>query len=171
MWAAMQKINFIPAMPSTILTLYFIPFVSCSGPTLSSTSLLTTPSLRELLINTWISFPWSVGHPLKMSVKCPLSYLVHALGSVYYVAAQERWHVVLCFWAPKPAQVGHHCACLVSCEACLPLIHVVLAIVPTTAYNSNNRLKKLKHISVKISFSLCETAREFKAQSKHQGRL
>lgn len=49
---------------------------------------------------------------------------------------------MLSFGAPKPGQVGHHCTCLVSCEACLPLIHVVLTVVLTVAYNLNNGLKK-----------------------------
>lgn len=43
---------------------------------------------------------------------------------------------------PKPAQVGQCCTCLVSWEASLPLIHVVLTVVLTVAYNLNNGLKK-----------------------------
>lgn len=55
---------------------------------------------------------------------------------------RRRWHVVLSFWVPKPAQVSHCCTRLVSCEASLPLIHVVLTVVLTVAYNLNNGLKK-----------------------------
>lgn len=58
------------------------------------------------------------------------------------MVVQERWHVMLSFWASKPAQVGHDCTCLVSSEACLRLVHVVLAIVLIIAYNSNNGFKK-----------------------------
>ena len=49
---------------------------------------------------------------------------------------------MLSFGASKPAQVGHHCNCLFFCEACLPLICAVPAIVLTVAYNSSNGLKK-----------------------------
>lgn len=58
---------------------------------------------------------------------------------MYYMVAQERWHAVLGFWVPKPAQVSDSCACLVSCETCFPLIHVLLTVM----YNSDDGLKNL----------------------------
>lgn len=58
---------------------------------------------------------------------------------MYYMVAQERWHAVLSFWIPKPAQVSDSCTCLVSCETCFPLIRVLLTVM----YNSDDGLKNL----------------------------
>lgn len=79
-WVAMKKINFQPRpLQSSLLISYQL----CT--------------IRYILINhnssccpvvyTWIFFPWSVSHPLKMSIRCSFSYLVHVLGYTYYVVA------------------------------------------------------------------------------------
>lgn len=79
-WAAMKKINF---QPRPLQSSLFISYQLCT--------------IRYILINhnssccpvvyTWIFFPWSVSHPLKMSIRCSFSYLVHVLGYTYYVVA------------------------------------------------------------------------------------